>query len=71
MIYRFSKDKFNKNAPKNIKKLLKEHLDTLDKLSADFSEEYGYCEYVYNNEDYYLYPIYKEWCDLEEQLSLI
>jgi len=74
---KFSKDKFNKNAPKVIIRQLKPHIDTLDGLIVDFSGKYGkdgyIKQYFINGQEYYLYPIYKEWCiedDIPEQMNI-
>ena len=41
---KFSKDKFNKNASKTIKKLLSKHIDILDGIEVKFDEEFGEIE---------------------------
>lgn len=77
MIYRFNKEIFNKNADKYTKKIFskhKDHLDCINGLEVNFKENdrFGTIEeYELNGEKYYLYPVYKEWCSTEEQLSLI
>ena len=61
---RFSKDKFNKNALKTTKKLLSKHLDVLDGMEVKFDEAFGEIEkYTVNGEEFWLYPIHKEWCE--------
>ena len=61
---KFSKDKFKKNAPSYVKRLLSEHLDAIDGLEV-FQDEKGHFKtyYKFDGEDYYLYPIYEEWCE--------
>lgn len=61
---RFSKEKFMSNAPKNIKKTLKNRLNILNNMYVDFSfdNEYGTIEYEFQGEKEYLYPIDKKWC---------
>ncbi len=61
---RFSKDKFNKNASKTVKKLLSKHVDILDGMEVKFNGEFGEIEqYVVDGEEFYLYPVCKEWCE--------
>lgn len=61
---KFSKDKFKKNAPSYVKRLLSEHLDVIDGVEV-FPDEKGHLQTVYEFEgqEYYLYPIYEEWCE--------
>lgn len=73
MRYKFNKEKFQRNAPANIKTRLKYLLDDLENLEVDFSENNNYGTLIVNlhgirNE---VYPVYKEWCTIEEQLKLI
>lgn len=73
MRYKFNKEKFQRNAPANIKIRLKYLLDDLENLEVDFSENANYGtliidSYGIRNE---VYPVYKEWCTIEEQLKLI
>lgn len=70
---RFSKDNFNKNAPKTIKKLLSGHIDVIDGMEVKFDGEFGEIEeYKVNGEEFYLYPVSKDWCkeDSPIQISL-
>lgn len=60
---RFSKDKFNKNASKTVKKILSGHIDAIDGMEVKFNGELGEIEeYTVNGEKFYLYPVYKDWC---------
>ena len=69
MVYRFNKEKFNKKADRGVKKILSKHLDYIDGLEVKFEdgEKWGIVE----REQYCLYPVSKEWCITEEQLSLV
>lgn len=60
---KFDKYKFKKNAPLHVKKALSGHIDVIDGLEV-FSCKNGYYEvdYEVDEENYYLYPILKEWC---------
>lgn len=72
MVYRFNKENFNKNAPKNIKEKLKHLLDDIDNLVVDFSlGENGTCDVNLYGTVYELYPVKKEWCIIEEQLRIV
>ena len=74
IVYRFDKERFNKNADKGIKRILSKHLDYRDNLEVKFidGEEWGTVEnYVVGQERYCLYPVKKEWCSIEEQLRII
>lgn len=74
IVYRFDKERFNKNADKGIKRILSKHLDYIDNLEVKFidGEEWGTVEnYVVGQERYCLYPVKKEWCSIEEQLRII
>lgn len=72
MVYRFNKENFNKNAPKNIKEKLKYLLDDIDNLVVDFSlGENGTLDVSLYGEVYEIYPVKKEWCSIEEQLRII
>lgn len=61
---RFSKENFNKYAPVNVRKNLKDRLDILDNLQVDFDfdDKFGTVKYKYNGQDEYLYPVHKKWC---------
>lgn len=62
-IMRFSKEKFRKNAPAAVKRQLKGHIDIIDGLEVIFEGEYGQIpRYFINEQEYYLYPVYKSWC---------
>lgn len=70
---KFSKDKFNKNASKTVKKLLSKHIDALDGMEVKFNEEFGEIEqYTVDGEEFYLYPVSREWCEEDSivQISL-
>ena len=72
MVYRFNKENFNKNAPKNIKEKLKYLLDDIDNLAVDFSlGENGTLDVSLYGTVYELYPVKKEWCIIEEQLRIV
>lgn len=73
MIYRFNKEKFNENASANIKKKLKYLLDDLENLVVDFSndEVNGTLDINLYGVVHGLYPVKKEWCNIEEQLRII
>lgn len=64
MSYRFSKEKFIKNAPSNIKKRVKYLLDDIENLKVDFSKNshFGTLEVDLYGVTHELYPVYKEWC---------
>ena len=63
---KFNKKRFLENAPAGIKRQLKEHLDILDGLEVIFDGRFGKEGYIpryFNNgQEYYLYPVYKNWC---------
>lgn len=73
MKYKFSKEMFLKNAPKNIKTKLQYLLDDFEGLEVNFSEDDKYGTVTVNlyGVGHQLYPVYKEWCIKEEQLKLI
>ena len=74
MVYRFNKEKFNKKAYRCVKKILSKHLDYIDGLEVKFEDgaKWGIVDrYVIAKEQYCLYPVSKEWCVTEEQLSLV
>lgn len=64
---KFSKAKFRKNASKGIVRQLGKHVDVLDGMEVDFSEDgvNGTVEYEYEGEEFYLYPVLPEWCEEE------
>lgn len=70
---RFSKENFMKNAPSNIKNRLKYLLDDIENLKVDFSENsnYGTVEVDLYGVIHVVYPVYKEWCNITEQLKLL
>lgn len=71
-IYRFSKEKFSKNAPRKVKEKLKYILDDIDNLVVNFnSGENGTCDVDWYGTIYELYPVKKEWCIVEEHFKLI
>lgn len=73
MVYRFNKEKFNKNASANIKKKLKYLLDDLENLVVDFSNDgvNGTLDINLYGVVHELYPVKKEWCSIEEQLRIV
>lgn len=62
----FSKEKFKENAPKGIKRQLKDHVDLLDGVEVIFDTKYGLYGYIpqyfVGDFEYHLYPVYKSWC---------
>lgn len=71
MIFRFSKEQFMKNAPKNIRRILSPHINVLNGMEVKFNEEFGEIEeYIVDGEKFSLYPIYEDWCKLSTQMSL-
>lgn len=61
---RFSKEKFTKNAPSGIKRQLGTHINLLDGAAVTFEGECGYIPHYHaEGKEYYLYPVYKSWCD--------
>lgn len=71
MKFIFSKKKFTKNAPAGIKRLLRNHIDTLDGQEVEFDERWGkdgvIKQYFKDGKEYYLFPVCKSWCEeLEE-----
>lgn len=60
---KFSKDNFNKNATRAIKKMVSNHLDILNGMEVIFNEEFGEIEYTVGGEEFCLYPIYRNWCE--------
>lgn len=69
MMLRFSRKKFESNAPVSVRKTLKPHLDALDGLTVDFpaGESYGtIASYKAEGQDWMLYPVYPEWCEEAE-----
>ncbi|MBU3195670.1 hypothetical protein KPL26_03205 [Clostridium algidicarnis] len=72
MEYRFSKENFMKNATKTTKKLLRNHVDILNRMKVTFNGKFGEIEeYTVDGEEFCLYPVYKEWCSATEQLKLL
>lgn len=73
MRYKFNKEKFQRNAPANIKTRLKYLLDDLENLEVDFTKDniHGTVSVNLHGVEHELYPVYKEWCTIEEQLKLI
>lgn len=60
---KFSKRKFIENAPMGIKCQLKNHLDILDGIEVIFDGNYGQIpQYFVDGNEYYLYPIERNWC---------
>ncbi len=63
----FDKELFRKNAPKNIIKMLSNHIDAVDEKEVTFKngDKFGIAEYEFDGEERYLYPVKKEWCRKE------
>ncbi|WP_333792022.1 hypothetical protein [Muricomes intestini] len=60
---KFSKDKFRRNAPHAIRKALPEsHRDVLDGMEVTRDT----LEYQVDGEEYYLFLVYAEWCEVEK-----
>lgn len=65
---KFSKEKFLKNAQRAIKQKLGSHIDTLNGMVVDFTDDerhgaIGY--YIHEGKEHYLYPVLPEWCEEE------
>ena len=60
---KFSKDNFNKNAPRAIKKLISNHLDVLDGMEVVFNGKFGEIDYTVDGKEFCLYPVCKSWCE--------
>ena len=64
---KFSKEKFLKNAEREVKKRVSKHLDIIDGMEVKFDGENGEIEYKVENEvencTYVIYPVYKNWCE--------
>lgn len=70
---RFSQVQFEKNADLTVKKLIpKTHREVLDGMEVHFEEDgWGIIDhYSVDGEDWYLYPVHKNWCEDKKQLSL-
>ena len=60
---RFNKKEFTKNAPAAVKRQLKGHVSILDGLEVIFDGEDGRIpQYFVDGQEYYLYPVCKDWC---------
>jgi hypothetical protein len=61
----FSRTAFEATAPANIKKCLPEsHREALDGKAVIFdSLGFGTVDYSADGEDFYLYPVDKDWCE--------
>ena len=60
---KFSKEKFEKNAPKSILKIIsEEHRNALEGKEVDFTDGYGNIDYTVNDKNFYLYPVNEDWC---------
>lgn len=70
MKFVFSKKKFMKNAPAGIKRQLGNHIDVLDGQEVEFDERWGkdgvIKQYFKDGKEYYLFPVYKSWCETVE-----
>lgn len=68
----FNKNSFVKHAPATVKKLLMSHVDELDGKEVIFDDsEYGEIPfYEVGGESFYLYPVLKEWCQEQKQLTM-
>lgn len=63
----FSKKNFELNAPSYVKRLVSElHREALEGKTVVFTEEYGTVDYQVNGEDYTLYPVDRNWCEVSE-----
>lgn len=60
---KFSKKRFKENAPKDIQRKLKKHLDVLDGMEVKVDGSFGEIEYTFNGEGFLLYPVLKQWCE--------
>ena len=61
---KFNKEKFQKNAPMDVRRHLKDHVDILDGMDVVFDGEYGEIpQYFVDGQEHYLYPVYKSWCE--------
>lgn len=60
----FDKEVFMKTAPKNVQRLLTNHIDNIDGKRVVFegNEEYGTVEYEHEKYGFILYPVYPDWC---------
>ncbi|WP_026582139.1 hypothetical protein [Bacillus sp. J33] len=70
---KFCKKAFQKHADRNIKKILLSHIDALEGKEVIFKEGYTVGEipfYEIDGESFYLYPVLKEWCTEDEQMTL-
>ena len=67
----FSKEMFLKNASPALKAILSKHLDALDGKEAVPHEDGLLTVEHYRalGQDWYLYPVYPEWC-VQEQMEL-
>ena len=65
---KFSKTNFSKNAGKGTVRQLGNHKEALNGIEVDFSKDKknGVIEgYIHEGEEYYLYPVFPEWCEEE------
>ncbi|MBN1071164.1 hypothetical protein FDB30_03700 [Clostridium botulinum] len=63
---KFSKEKFLKNAEREIKKRLSKHLDIVNGMEVEFYGEFEEIkEYTVDGQLFCLYPIYKTWCEVK------
>ena len=68
----FNKEKFLENAPNGIKRQLHDCINIFDGKEVVFKngDQFGMIpQYFENGQEYYLYPVYKNWC-LEENEQL-
>ncbi len=64
---RFSVEKFRKNAEHAIRKRVPQpHLDVLDGMEVEKENHFGKISYVADRNEWWLYPVYPEWCEEEE-----
>ncbi len=68
----FSKSEFNKNASASTKRTLSGHLDVLDgaEVKPEVDGFYTIPTYIIDGDEFYLYPIRREWCTEQKQESL-
>ena len=64
----FDKEVFMKTAPKNVQRLLTNHIDNIDgsKVTFEENEKLGTVEYEHEKHRFILYPVYPDWCREEE-----
>lgn len=69
----FDKLAFNQHAETHIKKLIPAaHIEALDGMNVEFeNDRFGsITNYEVDGEEFYLYPVCREWCTEVKQMSL-